>query len=40
MLELLTKSMDFVYNPDCEPAPCGPDYGVDCLPDCDPQDDL
>lgn len=24
----------------CDPnAMCGPDYGVDCMPDCDPADD-
>ncbi|SHI88773.1 hypothetical protein [Lutispora thermophila] len=24
---------------ECDPTPCGPDYGSDCMPDCDPSDD-
>ena len=38
-MECLTKSMaeSYIY---CEPSePCGPDYGVGCMPDCDPADD-
>lgn len=27
-----------VCNPDVDM--CGPDYGVDCMPECDPADDL
>ena len=29
-------------HPDCNPeveSMCGPDYGVDCTPQCDPSDD-
>ena len=25
-------------NPDVDS--CGPDYGVDCMPECDPADDM
>ena len=24
---------------DCDPDPCGPDYGEDCMPDCSPTSD-
>jgi len=44
-LECLTKTvaLSMACNPnECEPVettPCGPDYGSNCMPDCDPSDD-
>ncbi len=44
--ELMTK-VNSGLNASCSPnecspvetTPCGPDYGSDCMPDCDPSDD-
>ena len=39
-LELMTE-VNLGLNAElCNPSElCGPDYGVDCMPDCDPADD-
>ena len=36
--KLLTKVYEYETASKCWPTPCGPDYGTDCMPECDPAD--